>query len=119
GIEHLSAYALTYEPGTAMTKKLELGRLDAIDEDIETDMQLLTWSLLEDRGFSRYEVSNFARAGAECRHNLAYWRQHEWLAAGPSASGHCNGWRWKNIPRLTDWMNSVNTTGGWSSVTDL
>ncbi len=119
GIEHLSAYALTYEPGTAMTKKLELGRLDAIDEDLETDMQLLTWSMLQDRGFSRYEVSNFARPGAECRHNLAYWRQSQWLAAGPSASGHCHGWRWKNIPRLTDWMNSVSASGGWSSVTDL
>lgn len=119
GIEHLSAYALTYEPGTAMTKKLELGRLDAIDEDLETEMQMLTWSMLEQRGFSRYEVSNFAKPGAECRHNLAYWRQHEWLAAGPSASGHSNGWRWKNIPRLTDWINSVNATGGWCSVTDL
>ncbi|XHC27226.1 radical SAM family heme chaperone HemW [Phycisphaerales bacterium ac7] len=61
GIEHVSAYALTYEQGTAMTKKLELGRLDAIDEDTEVGMQLLTWSKLAERGFGRYEVSNFAR----------------------------------------------------------
>ncbi len=119
GIEHISAYALTYEQGTAMTKKLELGRLDAIDEDVEVEMQLLTWSKLADRGFERYEVSNFARAGAECLHNLAYWRQEQWLAAGPSASGHARGYRWKNIPRLTDWMDSVRATGGWSSVVDL
>jgi oxygen-independent coproporphyrinogen-3 oxidase len=118
-VEHVSAYALTYEPGTAMTKKLELGRIDAIDEDLEADMQLLTWSVLTERGYERYEVSNFARPGAECRHNLAYWRQHDWLAAGPSASGHLRGYRWKNIPRLTDWMTSVQTSGGWSSVVDL
>lgn len=119
GIEHISAYALTYEQGTAMTKKLELGRLDAIDEDVEVEMQLLTWSKLADRGFERYEVSNFARAGAECLHNMAYWRQEQWLAAGPSASGHARGYRWKNIPRLPDWMDSVRATGGWSSVVDL
>lgn len=119
GIEHVSAYALTYEQGTAMTKKLELGRLDAIDEDTEVGMQLLTWSKLAERGFGRYEVSNFARAGAECLHNLAYWRQEQWLAAGPSASGHARGFRWKNVPRLTDWMESVRTSDGWSSVVDL
>lgn len=119
GVEHVSAYALTYEPGTAMTKKLQLGRLDAIDEDLETEMQLLTWDLLASRGYDRYEVSNFAKPGAECRHNLAYWRQDDWLAAGPSASGHGAGWRWKNIPRLTDWMRSVQAGGGWSEVVDL
>ncbi len=119
GIEHLSAYALTYELGTAMTKKLQLGRLQAIDEDLETEMQLLTWDLLASKGLDRYEVSNFARPGAECRHNLAYWRQDQWLAAGPSASGHSAGWRWKNIPRLTDWMQTVHANAGWSEVVDL
>lgn len=119
GIEHVSAYALTYELGTAMTKKLELGRLDAIDEDLETNMQLLTWDLLASRGYERYEVSNFARPGAECRHNMTYWRQGDWLAAGPSASGHASGWRWKNVPRLTDWMRSVENSRGWSEVVDL
>jgi len=119
GVEHLSCYALTYELGTAMTKKVELGRVAPIDEDIEVDMQLLTWDLLTSRGFDRYEVSNFARPGAECRHNMAYWRQEQWLAAGPSASGHAAGHRWKNIPRLTDWMRSIERCGGWSEVVDL
>jgi len=119
GIEHVSAYALTYEQGTAMTKKLELGRLNAIDEDLETEMQMLTWEMLAARGYDRYEVSNFAKPGAECRHNLAYWRQDDWLAAGPSASAHASGWRWKNIPRLTDWMRSVCANSGWSEVVDL
>jgi len=117
-IEHVSAYALTFEPGTAMTKKLELGRLDSIDEDLETHMQLMTWDLLASRGYERYEVSNFARPGAECRHNMNYWRQGDWLAAGPSASGHASGWRWKNVPRMTDWMRSVQTSG-WSDAVDV
>ncbi|XOV74352.1 MAG: radical SAM family heme chaperone HemW [Phycisphaerales bacterium] len=117
GIEHVSAYALTYEQGTAMTKKLELGRLDAIDEDTEVGMQLLTWSKLAERGFGATRCPT--SRGAECLHNLAYWRQEQWLAAGPSASGHARGFRWKNVPRLTDWMESVRTSDGWSSVVDL
>jgi oxygen-independent coproporphyrinogen-3 oxidase len=63
-----------------------------------------TISTLRGAGLHRYEVSNFARTGAECRHNLAYWRQSDWLAAGPSASAHVGGARWKNTPRLDDYL---------------
>jgi len=73
-------------------------------------------------GLHAYEISNYATAGppsSACRHNLAYWHQSQWLAAGPSASGHAAGWRWKNIPRLTDWMESVHENNGYSGVTDL
>lgn len=120
---HLSCYALTYEPGTAMTKRLELGRVTPIDEGVEAEMFEHTARVLGGAGFERYEVSNFAVPGEECRHNLAYWRQEPWLAAGPSASGHAlasggGSWRWKNVPRLTDWMVGVERTG-WSPVVDL
>lgn len=118
-IDHLSAYALTYEPNTPMTARLKRGDFDPCDDELEVEMQLDTVAILAQSGFDRYEVSNFARPGAECLHNLAYWRQSQWLAAGPSASGHVAGWRWKNVPRLTDWMESVNAGAGWSAVVDL
>ncbi|MEZ6244106.1 MAG: radical SAM family heme chaperone HemW [Phycisphaerales bacterium] len=105
GTEHLSCYALTYEPGTAMTARLERGEFERADHDLEADMYELCVSHLRAHGLARYEVSNYARPGAECRHNLAYWRQEAWLACGPSASAHVAGWRWKNTPRLDDYLS--------------
>ena len=105
GTEHLSCYALTYEPNTAMTARLERQEFDRADEDLEADMYELTVDRLRAAGLERYEVSNFARPGRECAHNLAYWRQEDWLAAGPSASGHLAGRRWKNAPRLDDYLS--------------
>ncbi len=104
GSSHMSCYALTYEPNTAMTMRLRRGDFEPADEDLEADMLECTLGMLRAAGFERYEVSNFARDGDTCRHNLAYWRQDEWLAAGPSASGHFAGWRWKNVPRLDSYL---------------
>lgn len=98
---HLSCYALTYEPNTAMTRRLELGRLERIDEEVEASMYEATIDALPAAGFEQYEVSNFARrADARCQHNLLYWQSADWLAVGPSASGHVDGLRWKNLPHL-------------------
>lgn len=116
GTEHLSCYSLTYEPNTAMTARLRRGEFARAPEDLEIDMQLCALERLRSAGFERYEISNFARPGAECRHNLAYWRQREWLAAGPSASAHVGGHRWKNVPRLDDYLNP--TADGSSEVVD-
>ncbi|MFG0307013.1 MAG: radical SAM family heme chaperone HemW [Phycisphaerales bacterium JB040] len=103
-VDHLSAYALTYEPGTAMTARLERGLVHATPDDLEARMLSQVLETVRSHGFERYEVSNFALPGAECRHNLAYWRQDNWLAAGPSASGHLDGRRWKNTPRLDTYL---------------
>lgn len=120
GLEHLSCYNLTYEPNTAMTKRLERGEFVPVMEETEIEMFRLTRSVLADAGFEAYEVSNFARgAGARCQHNLVYWRQGEWLAAGPSASAHVRGWRWKNTANLGEWMRGVRANGGASGAVDL
>ncbi|GIW74725.1 MAG: putative oxygen-independent coproporphyrinogen III oxidase HemN [Phycisphaerales bacterium] len=111
GVEHLSCYALTYEPNTALTARLRLGQVQPVDEDLEADMLELTVRRLRSAGLDRYEVSNFARPGRACRHNLAYWRQQPWLAAGPSASGHLAGWRWKNTPRLDTYLHGFRGAG--------
>lgn len=111
GVTHLSCYALTYEPNTAMTARLRRGDFAPADEDLEADMLECTLGTLRSAGYDRYEVSNYAKPGDECRHNLAYWRQEQWLAAGPSASGHLAGWRWKNVPRLDSYLGDPLATG--------
>ncbi len=104
GPDHLSCYGLTYEPNTAMTKRLELGQFEPCDEDLEAAMYEATLAATERAGFEQYEISNFAQPGQECRHNLLYWRNESWWALGPSASGHVAGIRWKNVPNLTRWL---------------
>lgn len=116
-VEHVSAYNLTYEPNTAMTHRLNRGEFKAAEEELEADMFTLVGERLRARGLERYEVSNYARPGAECRHNLAYWRQEQWLACGPSASGHARGIRWKNTPRLDDYLSFSDE--GWAPTNEI
>lgn len=114
-MSHLSCYNLVYEPNTQMTTRLARGEFTPIDEDLEAEMFSLTASRLAAHGLRRYEVSNYAKPGAESRHNLAYWFQEQWLAAGPSASGHLyasadprhGGHRTKNIGNLTNYLAST------------
>jgi len=119
GLDHLSCYALTYEPNTAMTARLKRGEFTPIPDELETRMYEHTVTRLAEAGFARYEVSNFARSDASaCQHNLAYWRHHQWLAAGPSASAYIAGHRWKNVPRLTDWLDGIQLNDGYSPMVD-
>ncbi len=104
GVRHLSCYNLTYESNTPMTRRLQRGEFTPADEDLEIAMQDLVIERCAEAGLERYEISNFAAPGHECAHNLVYWRQQQWLAGGPSASGHVAGWRWKNVPRLGEYL---------------
>lgn len=117
GPTHLSCYALTYEPGTALSARLARGEFERAPEELEAAMFEHTVEVLRDAGLDRYEVSNFAVPGQECRHNLAYWRQEDWLGAGPSASGHVRGLRWKNAPRLDDYLSFSDR--GFAPVIDV
>lgn len=104
GPEHLSCYGLTYEANTAMTKRLERGEFEPCDDGLEAEMYEATVATLAEAGLRRYEISNYARAGRECKHNLMYWRNESWWAIGPSASGSIAGTRFKVVPRLGDWL---------------
>lgn len=104
---HLSCYALTYEPNTPLAARLAAGSIERTDEDLEAEMFVATRRRLREEGYEAYEISNFARPGLACRHNLAYWRSEDWLAAGPSASGHVAGLRWKNAPHLGRYLEST------------
>jgi oxygen-independent coproporphyrinogen-3 oxidase len=120
GTTHLSCYNLTYEPNTAMTVRLRKGEFVPTDEETEARMFELTGERLRAAGFERYEVSNYARRvlgepeGEACAHNLVYWEQGDWLSAGPSGSAHVAGARWKNVPRLGDYL--AFSDGGFAPV---
>lgn len=129
GLTHLSCYALTFEPNTAMTARLRAGTVRACDEELEAEMFRHTLATIRSAGMERYEVSNFALPGHESRHNIAYWVQKPWLAAGPSASGHVHEarglasgaigtYRFKNAPRLGTYLES-DSSRGFSPVIDV
>jgi len=108
GTEHLSCYALTYEESTAMTVRKRLGQFKAATESLELDMMRLTRDRLASSGLPAYEISNHARLGRECRHNLAYWQGKNYIGIGPSAASHLAGTRFKNLPHLGEWETAVD-----------
>lgn len=87
GTSHLSAYALTIEPGTEFGARAKKGRLPLLDEAMVADSFLAVDAALTEAGFDHYEISNFARQGHVSRHNLGYWRGHDYLGIGTGAWG--------------------------------
>ncbi len=102
--DHLSYYGLTYEPNTALTTRLRLGRVRPIEEDLEAQMFARLIERLTAAGYEQYEISNWARPGRRCRHNVNYWTNRDWLGLGPAAASHVAGWRWKNEPHLGHYL---------------
>lgn len=95
GVDHVSAYALTVEPGTALFRKIKRGEIAPVDEDVQADRYYQIDAALQQAGFAWYEVSNWARSQeSRCRHNLGYWEGGNWWAAGPGAHGYLGGVRW-------------------------
>ncbi|MDG2201362.1 MAG: radical SAM family heme chaperone HemW [Phycisphaerales bacterium] len=107
GIDHISAYSLVYEQGTPLTRRRDRGEVTPIEEDVEAAMYEHAISRLAEAGMVHYEVSNWAREGAACRHNLLYWANEDWWAIGPGAAGHVQGVRWKNLPRLAAYLEGT------------
>jgi len=96
GVEHISAYALTVEPATALGRQVAAGA-PAPDDDLQADAYTVADEVLTAAGLEWYEVSNWARPGEECRHNELYWSGGEYLAIGCAAHGHTDGQRWWNV----------------------
>ncbi|MGQ0668491.1 MAG: radical SAM family heme chaperone HemW [Actinomycetota bacterium] len=95
--EHISAYALTIEPATPLGRKVEAGIVPPPDPDLEADMFLLASETLAAAGYRHYEVSNWAKPGFECRHNLGYWQRRPYLGLGAGAHSFRDGRRWWNL----------------------
>lgn len=104
--DHISTYCLTFEEDTAMFVKLSQGKVK-IDKDLESFLYRKTWEKLESEGYAQYEISNFAKPGHECQHNLITWYMGDWLGYGPSASSQWNNQRWTNPANLEGWLKGI------------
>jgi oxygen-independent coproporphyrinogen-3 oxidase len=107
GVQHISAYALTYEEETPLQKAVEMGEVTPVDEETDRQMYEMTIDELEKAGFKQYEISNFAKPGFECKHNLNYWRNFPYLGIGPAAGSYWNGKRTLNIADIKKYIDGV------------
>ncbi len=107
GPEHISAYALTVEPATPLGRKVTAGLVPAPDPDLQADMYELACELLGAAGYRHYEVSNWARPGHECRHNLGYWECRPYLGLGAGAHSARGERRWWNLRSPLAYLEAV------------
>ncbi|MGN0465694.1 MAG: radical SAM family heme chaperone HemW [Lachnospiraceae bacterium] len=103
GPEHISSYSLIVEEETPLYHREDLLNL-LPDEDTEREMYDLTGQKLEENGYHRYEISNYAKQGFECKHNIVYWRQKEYLGIGLGASSYFQGARFKNEENFSSYL---------------
>ncbi|UWG96864.1 radical SAM family heme chaperone HemW [Dehalobacter sp. DCM] len=106
--EHLSLYALTVEEGTPLDHDYTSGKITIPDDDSDADMYQWAVGYLQSNGYIHYEVSNFAKPGFECRHNLTYWRSEDYTGLGPGAVSCVNDVRSKNMEDITDYRKHLS-----------
>ncbi|HVZ41668.1 MAG TPA: radical SAM family heme chaperone HemW [Candidatus Kapabacteria bacterium] len=112
GTDHISAYALVFEEGTKLNTLRLAGSVQPVNDGLEADMYCETMETLALHGFHQYEVSNYARPGRECRHNVGYWERHTYIAFGPSAHAflrtHSRSTRWANVSNLSAYLDALD-----------
>ncbi|WP_226363950.1 radical SAM family heme chaperone HemW [Pseudonocardia abyssalis] len=108
GVDHVSAYALIVEDGTALARRVARGELPAPDDDVAATRYELIDDRLSTAGLGWYEVSNWASTtDAQCRHNLGYWLDGDWWGLGPGAHSHLAGSRWWNVKHPARYATAV------------
>jgi len=104
-VQHVSVYALTLEPETPLAAQVKQG-LALPDDDAQLSALAQAESLLAANGFARYEISNYARPGHECQHNLGIWRGNDYIGLGPSAASRLGRLRWTNNEELSEYIDA-------------
>jgi oxygen-independent coproporphyrinogen-3 oxidase len=117
GVDHISAYALIVEDGTALARRVRRGEIPRPDDDTLAHRYELLDERLSDAGMTWYEVSNWSRPGAECRHNLGYWNGGQWWGTGPGAHGFVGDIRWWNVKHPASYAELL--AGGQLPVADF
>ena len=112
GVDHVSAYGLVVEDGTALARRVRRGEVAAPDDDVLARRYRLVDQRLSAAGLQWYEVSNWCRPGGECRHNEGYWDGGQWWGAGPGAHGFVGNLRWWNIKHPKSYADALNRGGG-------
>lgn len=107
GPDHISAYCLTYEEDTEYFLRLTRGEYKP-DAELDADLFEMTMDTLSAAGFEQYEISNHARPGRECLHNLAYWLGHDYIGLGPSAFSTLGDRRWKNTSDTSRYIACID-----------
>jgi oxygen-independent coproporphyrinogen-3 oxidase len=108
--EHLSCYALSVEPGTALHYRVARGELDEPDPDVAADQYEWTRARLSEAGYEHYEISNWSRPGQQCRHNLTYWRADPYLGLGAGAHSLFAGQRFANVDAPNRYVEAIEET---------
>lgn len=126
--EHLSLYALMLEPNTRFYHLYQKGKLRLPDDETQVAMFRLAQQLTAQAGYRQYEISNYARRGYECQHNLIYWRNEPYLGFGPGAVSYIEGKRWTNIKHPREYIRRIRESEplelewerltGWDSVAE-
>ncbi|MCK8826967.1 radical SAM family heme chaperone HemW [Natroniella acetigena] len=107
GPEHLATYNLKIEEGTVFAQQLQQGKIDYCEQELDLAMYQKTLQLLAEEGYQQYEISNFARQGAESVHNQIYWKNEPYLALGPGAH-FCDGWgRGYNLAEIEQYCQQL------------
>ena len=121
-VDHVSAYALVVEEGTALARRVRRGELPRPDDDVLAHRYELIDRRLSAAGLSWYEVSNWSLPGSECRHNLGYWNGGQWWGAGPGAHGFVGDIRWWNIKHPKAYAEQISSgesvVGGFERLDD-
>ncbi len=110
-VQHISAYSLTYEENTPLQKAVLSGEVVPLDEETDRAMYEVAIDKLAKAGFRQYEISNFAKAGFECRHNLVYWANRPYVGIGPAAASYWQGNRTGNIADVKKYMEIIEQGG--------
>lgn len=105
--EHLSLYSLILEPGTRIERAVSEGALSAPDDEEALAMQRAAVRILSRHGYARYEISNYAKPGFHCRHNLTYWTRGDYLGLGCAAHSMMRGERFENTGDLDEYLSGV------------
>ena len=106
-IDHISAYALIVETGTKLAAQIKRGDLTMPNDDLMADMYLLVDQMCNDAGLNWYELSNWAKPGKECLHNIAYWKSANWWGLGPGAHSHVDRKRFWNVKHPTAYKQKL------------
>ena len=118
-VPHISAYHLTYEPGTALYYRKEKRKVEELKEDDSINQFQVLISQLKQAGFIHYEISNFAREGFFSKHNLGYWNQEQYIGIGPSAHSYNGISRQWNLPRNRSYILSMNESRDFFEIESL
>jgi oxygen-independent coproporphyrinogen-3 oxidase len=104
GLQHISCYSLIIEEGTPFYRLNEEGKLNIPSEELDREMYQHAKEFLHREGYSHYEISNFAKPGYECRHNVLYWKAREYIGFGAGAHSYLNDYRYSNVVGIEDYI---------------